>query len=469
MQVEVSRVDDATARLDVSLTVEEVNSAINSTYHRLSQRVKIPGFRPGKAPRALILRTYGEEDFYHQATDQLIRTWYPKALTESGVNALDTGELDSDEHAHVIPDTPFTFTAKVPTMPDVSLPDYGEIKIPAPSTSVTDDDIDKVIGEVRLSRATLESVAAKAAEVGDVVKMKIHGKAGGEDVVDRDDFDFELVGEDRSEAEQPFPGLSKEMVGARPGDIREITLALPDAYSDSNLAGKSLMLNIVVKEIQRKVLPELTDEFVKEISSSQTVDDLRSVIRHNIEHEKNEEAINAVAKDVVDSLIARTNPPAPEVLVAEEQDRMVREQRRYFERSDLRFDQFLLAARKSEEEYREDLRPAAERAVKRDLLLDAVAKAENLEPDAEAIDIEVKRMSGAVSQSEADYERLAESRRLHDVVAGDMRRRSALMKLVELASGLQPLVHDNETHEHVHDGEQGEVEETEPAEAVAGS
>ena len=471
MQVEVSRIDDATARLNISLTPDEVDGAINSTYQRLGQRVKIPGFRPGKAPRVMLLRTYGEDEFYHQATDEAIRQWYPKALRESGLQALDSGQLDlENEDSHLTPGEPFAFAALVPTLPEIKLPEYGEIKIPAPPTLVTEEDVDKVIDAVRLSRATLEPAPTKAAAIGDVVKMNIHGRAGGEEVVNREDFDFELVDEKESEEVNPFPGLSEELVGARPGDIREITLTLPLEYADGDVAGKVLLLNIVVKEIQRKVLPELSDDFVKEVSSSaETAAALREIIRHNIEHEKNEEAINKVAAEVVDSLIARTNPTAPEVLVMDEQDRMIRAQRRYFERSGLRLEQFLVSAKKSEEQYRQELRPAAERSVKRDLLLDAVAKAEGLEPDTEVVDAEVRRMSGSLSKSERDFERLSESRRLHDVVTEEMRRQAALMKLVELVSGLQPITHDHDGPDHGKNDDGPEPEERESEQAVAAS
>lgn len=457
MQVEVSPAEEGKARLHVTLTAEEVGSVIDSTYQRVAQRVRVAGFRPGKAPRQLVLRTYGEEDFYHRATDELFRRWYPLALAESGVEAIDQGELESTgEHEHVRPGQAFSFSALVATKPEINLPDYEEMKIPAPSTEVTDAEVDKVLDAIRSSRATLEPVPSRPAQIGDVVKMNIHGRSQGEEVLSQDDFDFELVDE-TDQADPRFPGLSKELVGARPGDIRDVVLSLPPDYREQELAGESLSLKIVVKEVQRKILPELTDDFAKEVSSAESVSALREMIRHNLEHEKLDEATGKVSTEVVDALIARSNLQAPEILVEEEQDRMLREHRRYFERQDLKFDQFLMAARKSEDEYRSDLRPAAERSVKRDLILDAVAEAENLEPDPRTVDEEVRQMSEAVSNSERDVERLTHSPRLHATVADEMRRRMALTKLVEITSGLKPLDHD-------HDGPQGDpTEEAETA------
>ena len=449
MQIDVVPAEGSTSRLKITLSPEEVNAAIDSTYQRLGQRVKIHGFRPGKAPRPLLLRTYGDEAFYHQATDEAIRKWYPKALDQSGVEALDQGELDLDDsHDHVQPGEEFSFTATIPTKPEIVLPEYGEIKIPAPPIIVTQHDVEDVLDKLRLSRATLEPAPAKEADIGDVIKMNVHGRSEGKEVIAQDDLQFELVNEDE-DPDEDFPGLSEELAGAVRGDIREISLPLPPDYRNQDLAGKSLNLQIVVKEIQRKVLPPLTDEFVQEVSRAQDVPGLRSLIHHNLEHERTDEAINKVATEVIDSLIARTPFDVPEILVSEEQDRLVREQRRYFERRGLQFDQFLIAVKKSEEQYREELRPAALRNVKRDLLLDAAAKAEEMEPDPVAIDAEVRQMSQVVSRSEADLERLSGSRRLHETVTVDMRRRMALTKLVEMTSGLTPHTHeDNDEHEH---------------------
>lgn len=451
MQVEVSPAEESKARLDITLTPEEVDGVIDSTYQRLSQQVRVPGFRPGKAPRALVLRTYGDEAFYHQATDEALRRWYPRALAESGVEAIDQGEVDlPDEEEHLEPGQSFSFSATVTTKPEVELPEYATIRIPVPPTVVTEEDVDKVVDDVRKSRATLEPATARAAEIGEVVKLNIHGRVEGREVLSEEDLQFELVDES-DRPDERLPGLSKELVGARPGDIREIVLSLPADYAEQELAGHALSLRAVVKEVLRKVLPELTDDFAKEVSSGQTVAELREMIRHNLEHEKHDEATGKVATDIVDSLIARSTLEVPDLMVEEEQDQILADQRRYFERQGLKFDQFLMAARKSEEEYRAELRPAAERRVKRDLILDAVARAEQLEPDATEVDQEVRQMSEAVARNERDIDRLAHSSRLHRTVATEMRRRMALTKLVELSSGLKPL-------DHPHDEEEADAE-----------
>ncbi len=449
MQVEVSPTGESRVRLDVTVTPEEVDRAIEATYRKLAQRVRVPGFRPGKAPRNLVLRAYGDDAFFHQATNEAVRAWYPTALRQSGVEALDSGEIDlPDDHGHLTPGEPFAFAATVPTKPDVHLPAIEDIKIPAPPVVVADVDVDRVLEEVRRSRATLEPAAARAAETGDVVKMNIHGRADGEEVLSQEDFQFELVDEQDSPDRQ-FPGLSKELVNARPGDIRETVLSLPPDYGQQELAGKSLSLRIVVKEIQRKVLPDLNDDFARTVSDTTTVQELRELIRRNLERERREEAFNKVASEVIDSLTARTNLVAPDILVEAELDSMLRDQRRYFERQGMRFEQFLIAARKSEEEYRQDLRPNAERLVKRDLILEAVADAEDIHADPDEVNSQMQRFTENLSRSERDMERLSASTALRGSIEEELRKRDAIRWLVQSVSGLT--VPEDEADEPVSD------------------
>lgn len=445
MQVEVTPADGGKARLDITLDAQEVDSALDSTYKRLSQRVRVPGFRPGHAPRALLLRTYGDEAFYHRATEEGLKGWYGKALVQSGLKAVDQGDVDlADGYEHLQPGQEFAFVATVATKPEIDLPDYSSMEIPAPPVDVSEADVDTFLNALRTARASLEPAPARPAAVGDVVQMNIHGRSGGKEVIADEHLRFELVDEDEGPDEW-FPGLSEELVEARVGDIREVTLNLPADYQVDDLAGHSLSLQIVVTNVLRKALPDLNDDFVKDISrTTQTVSELRALIRHNLEHERLEEAANKVAKEAVDALIARASFQVPEIMISDEQDRMMRRHRGYFEGGKLTFEEFLVASRKSEEQYRDELRPAAERSVKSEIILDAVAKSEGLEPDPEAVDRDVRRMSEVVSKSERDAERLTGSRRLHETVAEDLTRRLALRRLVELTSGLKPALDEHE-------------------------
>jgi trigger factor len=435
MQVDMTREPNSEVRLTVTLSPEEVKQAIDATYQRLVGRVRVPGFRPGKAPRALLQRYVGADVFYGEATDEAVRRSYPQAIEQSGVVPLDEPVIDYDGR-HVLEGEPFSYTVSLTARPEVNLPNYHEIRIPAPPVVVTEADVDEVIKELRESRATLQSVPGKTAEFGDVVTITITGRVEGREVLNRENADFELI-EETDERRADPPGLSKELVGSRTGDIRESTLHLPPDYHNQELAGKMLSLRVLVKDVKRKVLPELTDEFVREISSYQTVAELREALRKNLEQERTQEAKDKIANEVIDSVIARTNLQVPEIMIAEEQDRLLNEQKRWFESRGLNFEQFLVAARRSEEEFRRELRPAAEKRVKRDLILHAIAQAERIEPPAEEVEAQMRQLAETSARSQRDYERLMRSERIRSAVIDTLSHRLALARLVEIASGVK--------------------------------
>ncbi|HZT97301.1 MAG TPA: trigger factor [Chloroflexota bacterium] len=474
MQVEVAPQENGSARMSVVVSAEEVESAVNATYQRLSQRVKIPGFRPGKAPRQVVLRTIGEEYFLHQATDEVLRRWYPKALEESGLDPIAQGTLDAgDDHGHVHPGEEFRFAATVPIKPLISLPDYRQIKIPAPPVIVAIADVDDVLDKLRWDRGSWEPAPARAAEAGDAVRVNVTGRIGGHEVAAEEDLQVELVAEEESEEERNrfaddprFPGLSRKLAGSRVGDIKDLVLQLPQGKGEDHSTPNTMTVTVIVKEVLKRALPPLDDEFARNVSSAEDVQGLRALIRRNLERERAEEARTRVAREIIDSLIARTNPPAPETLVEKEMDSIVRDARRSIEQAGMKFDEFLIIAHKSEEQFRQESRPQAERRVKRDLILESIVEAEGIEVTPEEIEAQVETMSQYVTRSDRDYERLVHSERLHEAVAENLARSKALNLLVEIVSGLKPEEDEDEDADDSIAFEAAEADDDQPAEAA---
>lgn len=463
MQVDLTPEQNSRVRLTITLSPEEVDRVIDSTYKKLANRVRVPGFRPGKAPRALLQRSVGPESFFHEATDEALRRYYPQALDQSGVKPLDQADVNYDDE-HVADHQPFTFTATVPVTPEVQLPDYHTIKLPAPPVIVTDVDVDDVITRLREARATLESAPAKDADIGDVLVLNLHGRVEGNEILNSESFEFELVPEDQ-DAASILPGLSRELVGAHVGDIRDIALSLPADYQFQDVAGKSMFLKIIVKEVKRKILPALTDELAQEMARGvDTVAGLRQRIRDNLLHERTEEQHRKVSNDVMDSMIGRTPIQVPDVLISEEQDTLFDEQKRYIERIGLNFDQFLLTAGKSADQFKDELRDAAEKRVRRNLILDAIIEAEHIEPPSEKIDADVRQLAEDSAKSERDYDRLLQSSRLRHVIEENAARQLALAHLVQVVTGVD-MQHDH-VHEHAHDDEDYEDSESVEAEPL---
>src|SRR5579859_1346306 len=234
MNVDVTKLPESRVSLKIELTPEEVDAALERTYKSLVQRVNVPGFRKGKAPRAMLERMVGREFFLAEATEEAVRWGYRKALSEEKLSPIDQPDVDlhdhdseDHEHHHVEPGQSFRFEATVSVRPEVKLPDYHSLRVEREQEPVTDDDIDGVLEELRRRNATLEPTV-RAAEIGDVVTMNLTARIEGEEVLNRDTFDYELRDEEEAGPDPVFPGLSAELAGANRGEIKEIALALPD-------------------------------------------------------------------------------------------------------------------------------------------------------------------------------------------------------------------------------------------------
>src|SRR5579859_7984166 len=298
MNVEVTRLPESRVALKVELAPEEVDSALDRTYKQLVQRVTIPGFRKGKAPRAVVERMVGAEYFLHEATDEAVRWGYRKAVDSENLIPIDQAEIDTgpESHEHVEAGEPFHFEATVAVKPEVQLPDYSTIRVEREQVEVSDEDVNQVLEDIRQRNATLEPVN-RPARVGDVVTLNITGRVDGVEVINNDNAEFELTDEENGDPDGTLPGLSAELTGTTSGEIREVALSLPADYRDDAMAGKTMMVRALTKEIKRKVLPELDDDFAQSVSAFETIDELRAALRDNIELERRMEADQKLVND----------------------------------------------------------------------------------------------------------------------------------------------------------------------------
>jgi trigger factor len=288
MNVEVTKLPESRVSLKIELAAEEVEGALDRTYKTLVQRVNVPGFRKGKAPRAMLERMVGREFFLSEATEEAVRWGYRKALTEEKLAPIDQPEIDLPEdegeahgHQHVEPGHSFHFEATVSVSPEVQLPEYRSLHVERKQESVTDKDIDDLLQELRRRNATLEPTV-RPAQVEDTVTMNFTARVEGEEVLNRENFDYPLRDEEKDGPDTVFPGLSAELVDVNRGDIKEIALTLPELYPEEEFAGKTMFLRVLIKEVKRKVLPDADDDFAQSISEHQTLDELRTALRGNL-------------------------------------------------------------------------------------------------------------------------------------------------------------------------------------------
>jgi trigger factor len=437
MDVQVTKLPESRVALKIELTPQDVEQALDRTYKQLVQRVTIPGFRKGKAPRSVVERVVGHEYFIHETTEEAIRWGYRRAIDQEHLVPIDEAEIEAGEngdHAHLDPTEPFHFEARVAVRPEVQLPDYHSLKVEREQVAVADQDVEELLGELRERNATLEPTA-RAGELGDFITMNVTGKIEGTEVVQRDDADFELKDEENGDPDPVFPGLSKQLLGANRGDIREAALPLPDLHPNDEWAGKTIFLRILVKEIKRKVLPTLNDELAQSVSELQTLDELRDALRRNLEVERRLEADEKLVGQAVEEVASRTFIDIPPVLIEEELDRMTVDLQNAFERRQMSWARYLEVSERSEEEIRTEMRDGAIRNVKTTLVLAAVAEAENLEVSNAEIDSALEEIFRVAQTASAERRRLRASTSVRSNIRSRLRRHRAILRLVGIMSG----------------------------------
>jgi len=435
MNVEVTKLPESRVALKIEVTAEEAGQALDRTYKQLVQRVNVPGFRKGKAPRSVVERVVGAELFVHEATDEAVRWAYRKAIDQENLTPIDEAEIQPgpDGHDHLAPDQSFHFEATVSVKPEVRLPDYSAIKVERSQPEVTDADVEALVQEIQQRNATLEP-KTRAADIGNVVTMSISGQVNGKEVINQDDVDFELKDED-DQPDPMLPGLSRQLVGVNPGDIKEIALALPELYQDQEIAGQTLLLRILVKEIKRKVLPDIGDELVQAVSQFQTLDELRDALRANLQLEQKLEADQRMVAAAVEAVTSRTFIEIPPILIEEELERMIGEMQEEFERRHLSWQQYLETASQSEADIRNDMRESAAQNVKTSLVLAAVADEENIETPNREVDAALEDLFRGAQTSETERRRLRSSAGVRTNIRNRIRRQRAIQRLVEIMSG----------------------------------
>lgn len=432
MNVEVTKLPESKVALKVELTVDEVEGAFNRTYKQLVQRVSVPGFRRGKAPRPIVERLVGAEFFVHEATEDAIQWGYRKALDETHLVPIDQPEIDTGNGHHVEAGAPFQFEATVSVRPEIPLPDYHTLRVAREQQPVTDADVQQVIDEVRREHATLEPTT-RPAMAGDTVVMSLHATVEGQEVFNQENATFVLRGAD-SDEDVELPGLSRHLDGATSGLIVETAIDLPASYHRQEFAGKPMALRILVKEVKTPVLPELDDEFVREVSPLATVDALRGALRDNLEQERRYEADRRLIQQAISEVVDRTFVDIPPILIEEEIERMIEDLRVLLADANASIDAYVEAMGLTLDQLEEQMREEATRRVKTSLVLTALAEAEGIEVSNRDVDAALEEVLRGARTTERERRKMRTSTAVRSGLRARLRRQRAMHRLVEIVT-----------------------------------
>jgi len=415
--------------LEIEVPPAEVDRHFATAYRHLAERTRVPGFRPGKAPRNLVERYAGTASLVAEAVDHLVSDSYDAALDQTDIIPIDQPQVDIDSAA-VAEGAPVRFTATVSVRPEVKLGAYTDYSFGLDIPPVTDEDVEAVIGELRDGQATLRPVDGRAAGKGDVATVKFAGTMDGEPFeggsADRLPI---VIGEDRM-----VPGWEEQLVGMAIGETKEFDITFPDDYRVEALGGKVAHFTVELLDLRDRVLPELDDEFAKSVGEVETVADLRSEIREALEKRGEAEARHNFGDRIIDFATANSTVDLPEVMVANEIEIMRDELRSRLAQQRIGLDQYLALAKQSAEELATELREPASRRVKTLLVLSAIAEKEGIDADDAEIDAEVADQLDRYGNEPRFSEYLA-SRRGRSYLRMTIRNRKVVDALSERAVG----------------------------------
>lgn len=386
MNSKLEKIEKNTATLEIEVSEEQFEKGIQKAYKKNVGRFNIPGFRKGKAPRVIIERYYGEGVFYEDAINEVCPEAYQAAVDQHKLHPVDRPEIDI---VQLEKGKPFIFKAIVTVKPEVVLGDYKGIRVEKKEYPVTDEDVDKELENMRNANARMVAVEGRPAKKDDMVIIDYKGFVGEEQF------------EGGTAENQPLvlgsghfiEGFEDQLIGAKAGDSVEVKVTFPEDYHAEHLAGKEAVFKVDVKEIKEKELPDLDDEFAKDVSEFETLEDLKKDIRKKLEERAAHRAKHETEDEVIKRVTELSEIDIPEVMIEKQIDSMVRDFEMQLMYQGLKLEGYLDYYNKSMEEFRDGLRDEATERVRTQLTLEKVSQVEGVTASEEELDKELEEMA----------------------------------------------------------------------------
>ncbi|MDE6221433.1 MAG: trigger factor [Lachnospiraceae bacterium] len=394
MSLQVEKLEGNMAKLTIEASAEDFEQAIEKAYQKSKKKLSVPGFRKGKVPRKMVEQMYGKEIFFEDAANIVIPSAYAKAVDEC------TEEIVSHPTIDIVQaeaGKPFIFTAEVALKPEVTLGKYKGVEVEKADTTVTEEEINAAIDRERENNARTISVEDRAVKDGDMTVLDFEGFVDGEAFDGGKGENYPLtIGSNTF-----IPGFEEQLIGAEIDEEIEINVTFPEDYQSAELAGKSAVFKCTIREIKEKELPELDDEFASEVSEFETLAEYREDVKKNLTETKEEEAKSAKEEKVIEAIIEDAQMDIPDAMLATQQRQMADDFAQRIQMQGISIDQYFQFTGLTKEALLEQLKPQAEQRIKSRLVLEAVAKAENIEVSEEEFAAEVTKMAEAY-QMEVD-------------------------------------------------------------------
>lgn len=393
MKVLANEVSKNKVELTIEVPEEVFEESLQKAYKIVVKKVNIPGFRKGKAPRHILEKMYGREILMEEALQDAVPKAFKQALDEVKEQYIAVSEPDY-EMVQMDKGQPFIFKAVFDTKPEVQLGQYKGLEVEKMPTEVKEEEIDAEIEKMRQRYAKLEVVEDEAASQGDVLTIDFVGKI--------DDQPFEGGAGDNYPLELGshsfIPGFEEQLIGVKSGETTDVVVTFPSDYHAENLAGKEAVFTVVVKEIKRKELVPLDDEFAKDVSEFATLQELRQDTANKLKEKAEKQAELKLRESVISKVVENSEMEVPDSMIENRTDQMINDFAFRMSQQGLPFEKYLELTKNTLEDVKKTYRPQAESMVKADLVLEEIAKAENIQATADEVEEEIKKTAERYQQ-----------------------------------------------------------------------
>ncbi|MFS0727337.1 trigger factor [Paenibacillus sp. 1P07SE] len=410
--------------LDVEVEADQVAAALDKAFKKVVNKVNVPGFRKGKVPRGMFEKRFGVESLYQDAVDILLPEAYAGALDETGITPVDRPEIEVEQFAK---GESFKFKAKVIVKPEVVLGDYKGLEVPAAEAAVADEDVAAELERLQQRHAELVVIDDGQVQEGDTTVIDFDGYVDGEA--------FEGGKSERYTLEigsgSFIPGFEDQIIGMNIGDFKDVEVTFPETYHAENLAGKAAVFKVKLHEIKRKNLPALDDEFAKDVSEFDTLEEYKEDLKKNLLENKQKEAEQAREVAVVEKATELSEVEIPEVMIENETNQLLRDFENRLRGQGMNLDLYYQFSGQDEDALRGQMKGDAEKRVRNNLVLEAIAKAENIEVTEDELTEELEKLAQAYNRSAEEIREIFTTNGNLENMKDDLALRKTIQFLVE--------------------------------------
>ena len=386
MSLKVENLEHNMAKLTIEVSAEEFDKAIEDAYKKNKNKINVPGFRKGKAPRMMIEKMYGAGIFYEDAANEIIPEAYDKEVKESGLDVVSRPEIDVEQ---IEKGKSFIFTAKVALKPEVTLGEYKGMEVPKADLEVTEEEIQKAIDKERENNSRTIDVDDRPVQNGDMVKLDFDGSVDGVpfDGGKAENYDLTIG------SGSFIPGFEDQLIGAEIGKEVDVKVTFPEDYQATELAGKEAVFKCKVNAIKVKELPEADDDFAQDVSEFDTMAEYKEDVKKQLAEKKETEAKNAKEAAALDKAVENAQVDIPDAMVDNQVRNMAEDFGRRLQAQGLSLEQYMQFTGMKAQEFLDQMRPEALKRIKNSLVLEAIAAKEKFEILEEHVDAELDKMA----------------------------------------------------------------------------